>query len=260
MAETFLFFDTETTGTPRSRNAPLTDLENWPRVVQVAWLLADDCKRELESGEFIIYPDGFTIPDEAQRIHGISTAQAIREGVPLSDVLSSFNGLVARATRLVAHNFEFDSKVLGAEFLRLIRPNPLPGRGFHCTMKSGTDICRLPGPRGQYKWPTLAELHRALFGTVPATAHRALADVRSCSNCYFEMVRRHLIGNGRTATDSNTDDLNWIEGLIAMAEERDWFDDDFLQSVYAQCTERGTITARQREALENIEKMFSRRS
>ena len=37
----FLIFDTETTGLPRSYSAPLTDFDNWPRMVQVAWQLHD---------------------------------------------------------------------------------------------------------------------------------------------------------------------------------------------------------------------------
>jgi len=29
----YLFFDTETTGLPRNWKAPVTDLDNWPRMV-----------------------------------------------------------------------------------------------------------------------------------------------------------------------------------------------------------------------------------
>ena len=37
----YLFFDTETTGLPRSWKAPITDSNNWPRLVQIAWLVFD---------------------------------------------------------------------------------------------------------------------------------------------------------------------------------------------------------------------------
>ena len=40
------FFDTETTGLPRDWNAPLRDLDNWPRLVQLAWLLCDEAGLE----------------------------------------------------------------------------------------------------------------------------------------------------------------------------------------------------------------------
>jgi hypothetical protein len=35
----YLFFDTETTGLPKSWKAPVTDVNNWPRLVQLAFLL-----------------------------------------------------------------------------------------------------------------------------------------------------------------------------------------------------------------------------
>ncbi len=38
----YLFFDTETTGLPANYKAHFTDVHNWPRVVQLAWMLADD--------------------------------------------------------------------------------------------------------------------------------------------------------------------------------------------------------------------------
>jgi len=37
----FLIFDTETTGLPKSDNAPIEQLDNWPHVVQIAWQLHD---------------------------------------------------------------------------------------------------------------------------------------------------------------------------------------------------------------------------
>tara|TARA_B110000908_G_C9962776_1_gene317636 strand:+ start:106 stop:219 length:114 start_codon:yes stop_codon:yes gene_type:complete len=33
-----LFFDTETTGLPKDFNAPIEEVENWPRLVQLGYL------------------------------------------------------------------------------------------------------------------------------------------------------------------------------------------------------------------------------
>ena len=38
----YLIFDTETTGLPKSWNAPITNTDNWPRCVQIAWQLHDE--------------------------------------------------------------------------------------------------------------------------------------------------------------------------------------------------------------------------
>ena len=37
----YLIFDTETTGLPKKFNVPISDLDNWPRCVQIAWQLHD---------------------------------------------------------------------------------------------------------------------------------------------------------------------------------------------------------------------------
>ena len=93
----YLFFDTETTGLPKNWKAPVTDIQNWPRLVQLAYLLYDQQGNKISGGDFIIQPDGFTIPAEAAAIHGISTEKANREGVALMTVLQDFQTLINRA-------------------------------------------------------------------------------------------------------------------------------------------------------------------
>ncbi len=183
-----LFFDTETTGVPRNYKAPASDLKNWPRLVQIAWLLADDDGGEIESAEYIVKPEGFTIPAEAARIHGISTEMAIRDGLDIKNVLAEALICLGKVSQLVGHNIDFDEKILGAELLRAGHPNCVETKQRLCTMRSATDYCRLPGPYG-YKWPKLEELHRKLFNQPLDGAHRALVDVRACAKCYFELRR-----------------------------------------------------------------------
>lgn len=66
----YLFFDTETTGLPKRWNAPVTDLENWPRLVQLAWIMYDDRGNMLESRDVIVKPEGFTIPPKLRGCMG----------------------------------------------------------------------------------------------------------------------------------------------------------------------------------------------
>ena len=82
----FLIYDTETTGLPRNFEAPVTDLENWPRVVQLAWQLHDITGKLVESGDYLIKPDNFTIPYNASKVHGISTELALEQGENLRQI------------------------------------------------------------------------------------------------------------------------------------------------------------------------------
>ncbi|HQV28966.1 MAG TPA: 3'-5' exonuclease [Thermoflexales bacterium] len=187
-----LFFDTETTGIPLNRNAPVTDLRNWPRMVQLAWLMTDDTGKELSSAEHIIKPDGYLIPRDAARIHGITTERALQTGADLTAVLNAIQPGIVKASALVAHNMAFDEKILGAEFLRSGSKNPLTTKQRRCTLQESTDFCRIPGQYG-FKWPSLDQLHRKLFGAPIGGAHSALADTRACARCFFELKRLNVI-------------------------------------------------------------------
>lgn len=184
----YLFFDTETTGLPRNWKAPISDLNNWPRLVQLAYLHFDQNGNRISGGDFIIKPDGFTIPEGASRVHGISTERAIKEGVLLSVVLQSFQNLIDEADVLVAHNMSFDEKIVGAEFLRAGMANSIPAKRKICTMHSTTNFCAIDGPYG-YKWPKLSELHNKLFNTGFEEAHNAAADINATAKCFWELRR-----------------------------------------------------------------------
>ena len=67
----FLIFDTETTGLPKDFSAPISDVNNWPRCIQLAWQLHDYSGKLVEIKNYIIKPDGFSIPYNSEKIHGI---------------------------------------------------------------------------------------------------------------------------------------------------------------------------------------------
>ncbi|HUV80576.1 MAG TPA: 3'-5' exonuclease [Candidatus Bathyarchaeia archaeon] len=187
----YLFFDTETTG--RNYSAPATDLENWPRLVQIAWAFFDEEEQEVESRDMLIKPDDFTIPGEAMEIHGITTERAMDEGIPLREALLDFSSFLEQTEILVAHNIDFDAKIVEAEFIRENIPNNLSTIPKICTMRQSTEFCRIPGRYGSYKWPSLSELHLKLFETPFEGAHDAKEDVRACANCLFELKRRGIV-------------------------------------------------------------------
>jgi DNA polymerase III epsilon subunit-like protein len=187
----YLIIDCETTGLPRNWKAPITDIENWPRVIQVAWAVYDGEQRHHESRSHLIRPDGFTIPEAAQRVHGISTARALTEGQTLKAVLDELSVAVGQSKVVVAHNIRFDESVISAEYLRLKMKPPFPGRKRVCTMVESTEFCRIQGPYG-YKWPTLSQLHYELFKSGYEEAHDAGADVAACAKCFFELKRRRV--------------------------------------------------------------------
>jgi DNA polymerase III epsilon subunit-like protein len=206
---TYLFFDTETTGLPSSFDAHASDFANWPRIVQLAWSLRRADGSPISSCSSIILPEGFVIPEAASRIHGITTYRALAEGEPLHLVLEAFAVAIGDADFLVAHNYDFDAPICGAEFLRRGYHNHVATKPALCTQKQTTTWARIPRRRltfskkianffganhteqrgyGNYKHPSLAQLHDLCgFGEI-ANAHDASADVDATANCFFHIL------------------------------------------------------------------------
>lgn len=190
----FLIFDTETTGLPRNYNAPLTDFDNWPRMVQIAWQLHDAKGNLINSNSIIVKPDGYTIPFNAVQIHGITNERAIEEGQDLNTVLQEFAAVVSQAKYLCGHNIEFDNNIVGAELLRCGLENTLAAKPFIDTKNDQTtEYCAIPGGRGgKFKWPTLTELYTKLFNDSFAEAHNAAFDVTATGKVFFEIIKRGI--------------------------------------------------------------------
>ena len=191
-AKKYLFFDTETTGLPRNYKAPSRDTDNWPRLVQLSWIVTDEQGHELAVRDYIIYPQGFKIPTQASDVHGITTQRALNEGVELAKVLEEFMHDFKDCDYIVGHNIAFDQKIVGAEFIRLGQKDPMERKPSFCTMQSSINYCQIPGYYG-YKYPKLQELHKKLFGSNFEDAHNSLADVSATTRCFWEMVNRQLI-------------------------------------------------------------------
>jgi len=188
----YLIFDTETTGLPKRWNAPITDTDNWPRCIQIAWQLHDNMGHCLEHQDYLIRPEGFNIPYDAEKIHGISTELASEQGLGLSEVLDLFNIALSKATFVVGQNVGFDLNIMGCEFHRLQVVSPLNQLPIldTCTEKTAS-MCQIPGGRGgKFKLPTLTELHQFLFNKPFGEAHNATADVEATTRCFLELIRR----------------------------------------------------------------------
>jgi len=188
----YLIFDTETTGLPKRWDAPITDTDNWPRAIQIAWQLHDKMGNCLEHQDYLIKPEGFNIPYDAEKIHGISTELAEEQGVSLDEVLQKFNEVLSKTKFIVGQNVGFDVNVMGAEFVRGEVVNQLQELPVLDTCTEHTaSLCKIPGGRGgKFKLPTLTELHEFLFNQPFAEAHNATADVEATTRCFLELIRR----------------------------------------------------------------------
>lgn len=192
------FYDTETQGLPDFR-AP-SAAPGQPHIVQFAGALVDTAtRRVIASVDLIVRPDGWVIPPEVAAVHGITTERAAEVGLPEAEVLSIAMSLWRRADCRVAHNEEFDARILRIaqhRFNRDVLEDWDLGQA-HCTAAMSTDICKIPPtPRmvaagfRHFKKPKLSEAHSILLGYELENAHSAMADVEGCMRIYWTMLDR----------------------------------------------------------------------
>lgn len=187
----YLFVDIETTGLPKRMGARVDDFDNWPRIVEIAWILADNNGKELESESFVLNTDS-DIPKEASSIHGITNRVANQRGVNRGYVLRELSAALSKSQLMVAHNVRFDYKIIYSEFKRCSISSKIHNFPKLCTMHSTTDYCMIPGVYG-YKFPTLKELYYKIFREQMPDSHSAMGDVKACKKSFFELKQRNII-------------------------------------------------------------------
>ncbi len=185
--KTILFFDTETDGMVDFK-APST-AHHQPHLVQLAAMLTDENGRVLRAISQIVRPTRWVIPDEIAKIHGITTDIALAYGCRLQESVEWFRNSLDDCDMVVAHNIKFDRIVMDVASYNYsgIKSFNYKEKEIYDTMAEGTNLCKLPGRYGKFKWPKLVELHKFLFGKEFDGAHDALEDVRATMRCYFKM-------------------------------------------------------------------------
>lgn len=187
-----LFVDTETTGLPKYRNAnALQSPDNWPDIVSVAWVVYEDAA--LVSSKYaLIKPQGWTIPADSIKIHGITQSYAEENGRDLVTCLRELSSDLEQADVAVAHNMEFDKNVIFNSYKWRLDMNPLhfwPAREICTMIKSEPELkipSKFPTSYRQYKPPSLMELFQATFpGKTFEGQHNSLKDVEALAEIYW---------------------------------------------------------------------------
>lgn len=191
-SELYLFLDSETTGLPKNYNVPTNVIDNWPRIVQLSWIVADEFQNIVSQHNHIIKPDGFTIPADSVAIHGITNNYATENGVSLLQVIKLLEKDLEIADYVVGHNIRFDLNVIESENYRNNYELKCAFPKVLCTMKSTTDFCKQKMPyHSAYRYPKLQELYSNLFGDNFSGAHNAFEDIKATMKCFWELRNNH---------------------------------------------------------------------
>jgi len=160
-----IIFDTETTGLPLPKTAPL---EKQPRIIELGALVVDK-NGPVASLNQLIDP-GVEITAEITKITGI-TQEQLKGQISFKDFLPQLKEFFAGADFLIAHNAPFDKRMLELDLERC-----------ECTDFPWPEqtICTVQEFRSEFgKRPKLLELYEHVMGEPLMQTHRALDDVKA---------------------------------------------------------------------------------
>ena len=189
-----LIFDTETTGMVKWKKPP--DDPAQPDLIQLGMLLLDtEAWMPMARHSMLVQlREGASIEKEAYDAHHISEADCRTFGVAPVVACSLFNQLCMRADVIVAHNMSFDQSIMLTALHRLgDKPERMSEKRLICTKEESTDVLKLPGKYGSYKWPTLAEAYRHYTGDEIDGAHDALVDSEACMAVFRGLVAEGVV-------------------------------------------------------------------
>ncbi len=188
-----LIFDTETTGLPPKGLNYKDHYDRFPYIVQLSWLWEGVMR------DFIIKPEGYIIPEESTKIHGITHEMAMERGVGIRDVFIFFIADCYEVDRIVGHNLYFDTSIIKANIMRYAPESfataneALDKSKRVCTMMK---TIKFVGAKfkntNRYKFPKLTELYYKLFGET-FNAHNSKDDVLATQRCYVELIMLGII-------------------------------------------------------------------
>jgi len=214
-----LVFDVETTGLlPKpSRVGKPPSIDEYPYITQLSFVLYDIAEKKILQtfDSYVQLPTNITISEEVTRITGI-TKEKCQGGRAIVEALLEFYKAYSICDGIVAHNLEFDEKLISIEIERnvesIVAVEPrclslfrdvfeeLKGIERYCTMKKGSALCNIlveptqDGKVARVKWPKLCELYVKLFQEpAPEGLHNAMVDVTTCLKCYLKMRHNTVI-------------------------------------------------------------------
>lgn len=175
-------YDTETTGIPL-HSEPSEDPRQ-PHIVSVCAALVTFDGVPADTLNAIVRPDGWTIPDEAAKVHGITTERAMDEGQPEAEVLEQLLLMHERAAMRIGFNEAFDGRIVRIaikRFALLTRPKE-EREALAERWSESAAYCTMWGARaamGLKKNPKLADAFKHFTGRELENAHDAMQDARA---------------------------------------------------------------------------------
>lgn len=187
----FVVYDLETSGLPKSRNAPYTESEQYDscRVMSIALVLLNKNKEIIEKYYAVVKPNSsYKVGAIPFNLHKISWNDANETGVEFEEVLKKLEEMLDQSKYIVAHNLHgFDLPVFLSECFSRRHYKIIE------KMQSKRKICTMimAGKHFKKRFMRLDLTYGSLFpGKELVNAHHALDDAVHCAECLQELLAK----------------------------------------------------------------------
>lgn len=207
MRDYILFIDTETSGLPKKWDAPYSANDNWPFIVQIAWMIFRQDGEYIKTENHYIKDNDYEISQPSGNIHGINPAFLKEHGEERKAVMQLLQqDLLHYNPLIVGHFLQLDSQMIGVGFHRAGLENPAEKLPGFCTMKlSGSFIRYKPS-----RYLKLGELYERVFNEPLNNQHNALTDVKATAACFFELRKKGDIDKSVIESQQNPEKKNLL--------------------------------------------------
>lgn len=187
----YLIFDTETSGLPRNFSAPISDLENWPKILWLGFVLLNENLEIIRKGNYYINPEELILIN-VTKITGISDEIAEKYGNSIFEILTVFKDVARKAKFLVGHNLDYDYKVLSAEIKRNNFDFTLTRKKRICLMKGSKKYVNKKDTEGELTFPRLSELFEKLYQE-NYDMKNSNDDIEYAMKCFIKLKEKKVI-------------------------------------------------------------------
>jgi DNA polymerase-3 subunit epsilon len=192
MNDYFLVIDTETSGLPKKWDVPYHTMNNWPHVLQIAWLIFDVEGKLLKKENHYLKPTAFKITKASFKIHQLSLNFLKHRGKERNLVFKKLIGDLEKYKPLmIAHFVELDYHMVAAELHRLKIDYPIENIPLFCTLKASAPYVKNPN----FEYLKLNRFYKTLFNKRPEKLHDALADAQLTAEIFFHLLNNKEIDN-----------------------------------------------------------------
>nr|WP_294893867.1 3'-5' exonuclease [uncultured Pedobacter sp.] len=187
MQNYFLVIDTETSGLPKKWEASYATENNWPHVLQIAWIIYNSKGEQVKKENHYLKPGNFNISKASIKIHKLTKAFLQENGEDRLTVFKMFDAdILEYEPLLVAHFAELDFCMVEAEHHRLGLANPLKQTPLFCTLLASAPYVKNPA----FTFLKLNVFYKTLFKKRPENLHNALIDAELTAEIFFHLLAK----------------------------------------------------------------------